>query len=89
MARSNTLTPAQRTTRARLAAHAMHAKGGTNLEPAREAFLAQFEDEVDPSRVLSPDERAKRAKHAHKAHMLRLSLMASRARQSKKAEAAR
>jgi hypothetical protein len=40
--------------------------------PAREAFLRRFEDEVDPERKLSPDERTRRANHALRAYMLRL-----------------
>jgi hypothetical protein len=40
--------------------------------PAREAFLRRFEDEVDPDRKLSPDERTRRANYALRAYMLRL-----------------
>ena len=40
--------------------------------PAREAFLARFERQVDPGGSLSPDERKLRAKHAMRAHMLQL-----------------
>jgi len=40
--------------------------------PARQAFLARFEREVDPEGVLPPDERRKRAEHALRAYMLRL-----------------
>lgn len=74
------LSPAERTLRARLAAHALHAKGGTNTGPAREAFRSQFEKQVDPEGVLEPDERARRAEHARKAHYTRLSLKAAKAR---------
>lgn len=74
------LTPEQRATRARIAAHTMHAAGKTNTGPARRAFLERFEREVDPQGELSPAERARRAEHARKAHMHRLALAATKAR---------
>jgi len=78
------LTPAQRSTRARLAAYAMHAEGKTNTRPASAAFLRRFENAVDPEKTLPPDERARRAEWALRAHMARLSLRASQARGKKK-----
>ena len=60
---------------ARIAAEiswARTADRSARTRPAREAFLRRFEDEVDPDRKLSPDERARRAEHALRAHMLRL-----------------
>ena len=72
------LTPQQRSLRASLAAHSLHAQGKTNTAPARRAFILRFEDEVDPDRTLTPEERAKRANHAMKAHMKRLSLKRQR-----------
>src|SRR4051812_1006200 len=39
---------------------------------ARTAFLAKFEDQVDPDRLLSPEERAKRAANARKAYFANL-----------------
>lgn len=77
------LTPAERTHRARLAAHALHAKGGTNTGPAREAFLSKFEREVDPDGILEPAERAKRAEHARKAFYARLALKSAQARRKR------
>ncbi len=76
------LTPAQRTLRARMAAHAMHARNDsrTTSAPGRQAFLARFEDEVDPDRVLSEAERLRRAGHARKAYFARLALASSKAR---------
>lgn len=56
--------------------------------PAREAFLARFEREVDPDGVLAPAERARRAEHARKAHFARLALASARARASKRSGAA-
>ena len=74
------LTPAERTLRARLAAHTLHANGGTNTEPARAAFQRRFENQVDPDRKLDPAERARRAEHARKAYFTRLALKSARAR---------
>jgi hypothetical protein len=50
--------------------------------PARQAFLARFEREVDPKGVLSPTERRKRAEHALRAYMLRLAKRSVTARRS-------
>ncbi len=74
------LSPSERTQRARLAAHSLHAGGGTNTAPAREKFLERFEHQVDPDRVLDPAERAKRAAHARKAYFARLALKSAQAR---------
>jgi hypothetical protein len=76
------LTPEQRTLRARIAAHAMHAKHPIEetSSAGREAFLARFEREVDPLGQLNPADRARRAQHALQAHMSRLALAASKAR---------
>ena len=79
------LSPSERTLRARLAAHTLHASGGTNTAPAREAFNKRFYDEVDPKRELSTQERERRAVHARKAYYTRLSLKASQARSRKAA----
>ena len=40
--------------------------------PARRAFLARFENQVDPDRQLPADERARRAEAAKRAYMLSL-----------------
>ena len=40
--------------------------------PARAAFLARFDREVDPDGILPPAERARRAEYAKRAYMLRL-----------------
>jgi hypothetical protein len=74
------MTPAERSLRARAAAHRMHAAGKTNTKPGRDAFLARFEREVDPAGELPEDERRRRALHARKAHMLTLSAKSSRYR---------
>jgi len=74
------LTPGQRTIRARAAAYALHAQGGTNTRAATAAFLDRFSREVDPDNLLSPEERARRAAWARKSYMSALALRASRAR---------
>jgi hypothetical protein len=75
-------TPANRSQRARLAAHVLHSKvdGKAHTEPARTAFLSKFEAEVDPQGILDPAERARRAEHARKAHFLRMALKSAKAR---------
>ncbi len=83
MAASKTLTPQERSFRARIAAHALHAAGGTNTVPARARLDQQYEDLVDPDRELSAEERARRVKHARTAHMLSLSLKSAQARRKR------
>jgi hypothetical protein len=84
---SDPYTPDQRTLRARVAAHAMHAKHDpkATTAKARATFLSKFEAEVDPDGTLEPAERARRAEHARSAHFARLALASSRARSRKKA----
>jgi hypothetical protein len=74
---------AERIIRARIAAHALHAKvsdPAAHTAPARAAFLSRFEREVDPEGVLEPEERSRRAEHAKKAYFLRLALVSAEAR---------
>jgi hypothetical protein len=68
-----------------MAAHVLHARRDSreHTTPARAAFLARFEDEVDPDRVLSPTERERRAEHARKAYFTRLALASARARRQR------
>ncbi len=76
-------TPKNRALRARLGAHALHAKvtdPSAHTAPARQAFLDRFEREVDPEGVLLPEERARRAEHARKAYFARLALASVKAR---------
>lgn len=75
------LTAPQRSLRARAAAHALHAMGGTSTKAGTAAFLERFERQVDPDGSLTPEERSKRAAHARKSYMAGLALKASRARQ--------
>lgn len=89
MLTSMTLTPAERTLRAKIAAHTRWANAdpearrqqGNRLRAAAER---RFEDQVDPERVLSPADRAQRADAARKAHMSRMALASSKARRKKK-----
>lgn len=81
------LTPTKRTLRARLAAHTKHAKYDRveSTRPAREAFLARFEREVDPEGTLPKGERRKRAESARKAYFTGLALASAIARRKKRA----
>lgn len=79
------LTPAERSLRARLAAHSLHARvrdPAAHTAPARRAFLERFEREVDPCGELPDDERRRRAEHARKACFTRLALASVKARRS-------
>lgn len=49
-------------------------------EPGRRAFEKGFEDQVDPDRVLTPGERAKRAANARQAHFQRMALRSAESR---------
>ena len=77
----------ERILRARIAAHALHAKVSdptAHTAPARTAFLSRFEREVDPEGVLEPEERARRAEHAKKPYFLKLALASREARKKKR-----
>jgi len=80
------LSPAERTLRARLAAHTMHSKHDARetTAAARAAFLARFEAEVDPEGTLPSEERCRRAEHARSAYFTRLALAAAKARRQKR-----
>ena len=84
------LSPSERKLRARLAAHSLHAKVAdpvAHTAPARAAFWARFEREVDPDGTLDPAERNRRAEHARKAYYTRLSFQAAKARRSNRENA--
>jgi len=49
-------------------------------KPARDAFAARFEAEVDPGGVLNPEDRRKRAANAKSAHFQRMALASAKAR---------
>lgn len=77
------LTPAERSLRARVGAHASWAKTPdrtARTAPARAALMERFEREVDPDGELDPVERGRRAEHARKAYFTKLSLQSAQAR---------
>lgn len=85
------LTPEQRTLRARMGAHALHAQGKTTTAAARAnspQSLDYWRRQVDPDGVLTEDERTKRAEHARRQYMSGLAFKSSRARSRRKAGAA-
>jgi hypothetical protein len=51
--------------------------------PARTAFLARFDRQVDPDGRLEPGERARRAEFARRAYMARLAMESAKARRRK------
>ena len=87
MTRRRALSPAERTLRARLAAHTMHARNDPEAitAKARAGFLAKFEREADPDGVLPPEERRRRAEHLRSAHFARLALASAKARRKRRA----
>ena len=90
LAASRSLSPEQRSLRASLAAHAMHAQHDPReiTAGARAGFLAKFLREVDASTPGLPEtERLRRAEHLLRAHMARLALASSKARARRKASA--
>lgn len=66
----------------RIGAYTVHAAGKTNTEPARRAFLARFERQVDPDGTLPPAERSRRAEAAKRAYFARLSMSARNSRRN-------
>lgn len=85
MAGAQPLTPEQRSLRARLAAHAMHAQHDSRATSAkaRAAFAKSFLDQVDPDRILPEAERLRRAESARSAHFSRLAFASSKARKAR------
>jgi hypothetical protein len=80
-------TPAQRTTRARIAADISWARcpdRSRRTAPAREAALARFEREVDPDGTMTPQARALAADSARRAHFRRMALASHAARRAKR-----
>lgn len=79
------MTPAQRSLRARIAAHSKWAQqdrvAGTSA--ARRAFNDRFERLVDPDQALDEAERRRRADSARKAHFAQLALASASARRGR------
>ena len=80
------LTPAERSLRAQIGAHALHASHDSRkiTAAARAAFLAKFEDEVDPDGKLPEAERRRRARHARSAYFKALALKSATVRRRAK-----
>lgn len=57
--------------------------------PARAAFLARFEAQVDPDNKLAPDMRRTMAANARKAHFLKLAARSAEVRRGRKAGGSR
>jgi hypothetical protein len=81
------LSPAERTLRARLAAHAMHGRhdARATTAKARAAFLARFEQQADPDGLLTPAERERRAQQLRSAYFAQLALASAKARRARRA----
>ncbi len=76
-------SPAERFMAASIAANSRWAVEPDRVaatSPARAAFNARFDDEVDPDRTLPAHERARRATAARRAYFMRLSLRSAQAR---------
>jgi hypothetical protein len=82
------LTPSERSLRAKIASHAMHAQhdSSATTTAGRAAFLQRFLDQVDET--LPEAERQRRAQHLLKAHMARLALAFAKARRRRAGDAA-
>lgn len=52
-------------------------------QAARDGLYRRFEDEVDPDRVLLPEERAKRVESARRAHYARIAMKSAASRRAK------
>jgi hypothetical protein len=84
------LSPQERSLRARIGAHALHAAHDSRelTANARAAFYGRFLKQVDAeSPGLQEDERLRRAEHLLRAHMARLALRSARVRAARKAGA--
>lgn len=76
------MSPEEARLRGRIGAHTLHSRHDPTqtTAKARASFLARFEREVDPDRILAPEERQRRAEQARKAYFARLALASARAR---------
>lgn len=54
-------------------------------QPARDALARKFEDQVDPDRRLTSEERGIRAEHARRAHFQQLARKSAQSRRAKRA----
>jgi hypothetical protein len=77
------MTPAQRTLRAKIAAHTSWANTvdrAARTAAARKAANDRFAKQVDPDGVLTPEERARRADSARRAYYSRLAMRSAQVR---------
>lgn len=87
------LTPAERVLRARLAGHTSWANTPAMADrrrrtaPGTAAFLARFERQVDPDGLMDPVDRAKAVQNAKSAYFAGQALKAAKAKRAKKAAA--
>jgi hypothetical protein len=83
--RRQSLTPAERVMRARMAAYTLHARYDPRetTKAARRAFNQRFLDQVDPDRRLPERERLRRAEAARRAHFARLAYLSARSRRAR------
>lgn len=83
---SDGLSPAQRSLRARRAAHRLHSLYDSRelTKPARAAFEERFYNEVDPDGTLPEAERRRRAEHAKKAYFTGLAIKSAKARKARR-----
>lgn len=74
--------PEEMSRRGRIGALALHSRHDPKVTtaPARTAFLAKFEREVDPESLLPEDERARRARDARSEYFRGLSLLGAESR---------
>ena len=78
------LSPSERTIRARIGAHSLHAKHDPRVTtaPGRKAAAEKLNErllaEIDPHNELPEAERTRRLEHARKAHFSRLALKRAR-----------
>jgi hypothetical protein len=90
VAASTTLTPAERTLRAQIAAHTSWANTSdrhARTAAARRAALDRFEREVDPDGIYPPDVRAQMAVNARHAHFKRMAMKSAQVRRNRAAAA--
>lgn len=70
----------------RIGAHSRWSKEADRsgaTQAARDGLYRRFEDEVDPDRVLLPEERAKRVESARRAYYTRIALKSAASRRAK------
>jgi len=86
MPKREPLSPTERVLRARVAAHAKHARHDSQaaMAKARAALLAGFERQADPDGVLPPLERQRRAEQLRSAHFARLAFASAKARRDRR-----